>query len=427
MKNPILHAILTLGFLFLGFTTAQACTCGGPSSPYRAFQGAKAVFVGTVREIVTPDTAGRADVIFDVQEAFKGVTGGEVKLSQGYGGDCVYGFKKDQTYLVYALAGNSGLYAFTCGRTAMLRYAPGDLKCMRNVSGGVRTLSVFGTIRRGNSYRGDGLPPIAGGKVVVENREPPINSDGSFYLENVPPGVRKLKIFLPDSLSPSYLERPLDLTESICQQQDFAVQVNGVIEGKIFETDNTTPAADIPVKLVKEPGRPYGIAETRTDENGFFTFTKIMPGEYFIIAVQDSFSLNRRISFPNVFYPGTIPYTKPDSIKLGYAEKLSNANIRLLPKPAERLIEGRIVREDGTPVGGARISYEAINTIGRENPHSPYAYSAENGRFFISVLENTQGLISASGITKDGNYFTAKSVFFDENNVPKTVKLIVPR
>lgn len=432
MNNFLFTVILMLGLLCLGFERVNACTCAPSSSPSYAFEGSQAVFVGTVSEITKPEydeknpkSYQRPKVIFNVQEAFKGVTEKKFTLLQGGGADCVYNFKENESYLVYARSGENGFYAFLCSRTTVLKNAAQDLGCVRNIKNGLKDLSIFGNIRRNIGYYTISLPSLEGGKVVVENSETsetPIDSKGNYRISNLQPGKQKIKVYLPDTLSPNYLEQTLSIEQPVCVEQNFVVYIDGVIQGKIVEADDK-PAVNVQVQVYSVTSNLYPAAKVRTSQNGDYKLTNIPPGKYNLVVSQDAQTLNRKIPFSSVYFPGITDYRKAGIIELGYAEKLSGINVRLFPKPAERTVKGKVVWEDGTPANGANIGFR-VDTDS-ENPYSNYIYNIENGEFSVTLLEDTGGLIWAFGTTKEGKYFSSRMLLFDRNNVPQEVKLIV--
>lgn len=368
MKNNFTFTILVaLGFLCLGLERAQACTCAPSYSPSYAFESAQAVFVGTVSEIIKPEydeknpkSYRRPKVVFKIQEAFKGVTEKEFTLIQGGGADCVYNFKENESYLVYARSGESGFYAFLCSRTAVLKNAAQDLECIRSIKTGLRSLSVFGKIRRDVGFSTTPLPPLESVKVVVENAktsETLIDSEGNYRLNDLPLGKQKIKVFLPDTLSPNYLERALSFDQPICVEQNFVVYIDGVIQGKIIEADDK-PAVGVPVQLYSATSNLYPVAKAHTDQNGDYKLTNVPPGKYNLIIRQDAQSLKRKIPFPSVYFPGVTDYRKAEIIEFGYAEKLSGVNVRLFPKPAERKARwfGKTERLRGVPISAFTLT-----------------------------------------------------------------------
>jgi hypothetical protein len=133
-KVPCLALLVTLGWLATP-GPARACTCY-PHSVDRDFRAATAVFWGQVVEYVggvepSPGAHGIYQVRFQVKQAFKGVSPGELVLESipGWGGgDCGMGpFERGEDYIVFAyLSANGHLSADldACGSTS---WGPPDL------------------------------------------------------------------------------------------------------------------------------------------------------------------------------------------------------------------------------------------------------------------------------------------------------------
>lgn len=112
-----------------------ACSCAQPPGVKEELSQSKAVFSGKVMEIeekksVTGFTTKSA--LFEVKEAWKGVSQSQIKVTTGAGGgDCGYDFKAGQSYLVYAngsdMYGSNKLTVILCSRTAEISAAQDDL------------------------------------------------------------------------------------------------------------------------------------------------------------------------------------------------------------------------------------------------------------------------------------------------------------
>lgn len=127
--------IALVGALLESAPAAASCA-GPPPSVQQALTDAAAVFSGKVvsikHSIPLSFSASGSRVEFEVDEAWKGVTGNRVVLTS-YSTSVDYTFQEGQSYLVYAHrgypAGNgSTLNANICGRTALLADAAADLR-----------------------------------------------------------------------------------------------------------------------------------------------------------------------------------------------------------------------------------------------------------------------------------------------------------
>ena len=135
----------TLGqslFLFVLILTpiaakaASACKCVSPEAGksaerqiLEARKQSKAVFVGKVREIITPAEPSSISVIFQVQTGWKGIKSEAVMILTGREDSCGYPFQLGAVYLVYAYQSSiTHLGTSTCGRTQPFQSDIIDLK-----------------------------------------------------------------------------------------------------------------------------------------------------------------------------------------------------------------------------------------------------------------------------------------------------------
>ncbi len=123
---------ITASLLLLIDTThsAFACSCIQPRSPTEELNASSAVFSGQVVDIAK--TSGREyTVIFAIEKSWKGISGKTVNVLTGLGGgDCGYGFKIGEKYLVYTYGSVGNLNTSICSRTKPLADAQEDLKVL---------------------------------------------------------------------------------------------------------------------------------------------------------------------------------------------------------------------------------------------------------------------------------------------------------
>ncbi len=110
-----------IGALFgwLGSTTpAFACSCA-MATPSEQFENAKAVFVGTVKDISADGYDNIVD--FDVSESRKGLNTKSVSVTTSQqGASCGFSFEKGREYTVYAYDDNGDLGTGICSGTSLL-------------------------------------------------------------------------------------------------------------------------------------------------------------------------------------------------------------------------------------------------------------------------------------------------------------------
>ncbi len=116
--------LLTL-FVFAALFTAQAqpvyaCSCVIPGTPAEEMENADAVFSGEVLKIEDAGNYGY-DVTIQVQQSWKGVEDSLIKVHTGMGGgDCGFGFKEGEEYVVYASLTDGELQVYSCSLTGIL-------------------------------------------------------------------------------------------------------------------------------------------------------------------------------------------------------------------------------------------------------------------------------------------------------------------
>lgn len=209
--------VLLLGVLIvvsLTSSTANACTCGSGGAPCDSFGTAAAVFAGTVigeRLGKQPKQGERAEidwvpraVKFSVEQAYSGVTGTEVEVFTGRGGgDCGYGFKTGQRYLVYAYSSQGKLTTSICTRTKLFSQATEDLAFLGTLSSAPSGVTIHGRITREEDRKDE---PLSSDLVITiegesKRREVRPDAEGRFSVSGLPPGKYKVTLHLPDALT----------------------------------------------------------------------------------------------------------------------------------------------------------------------------------------------------------------------------------
>src|SRR5438270_9015897 len=126
--------------VFFSSSRAFACECAGTRPACQEYWEATAVFTGTVIEShrITVNDGGYSHemraVHLSIDQSFRGVEGAEVEVLTGLGGgDCGFGFRQAQQYLVYAYRSDSDgkLYTSICTGTRSVSEAANDLTYIR--------------------------------------------------------------------------------------------------------------------------------------------------------------------------------------------------------------------------------------------------------------------------------------------------------
>lgn len=108
-------------------SVADACSCAQPPPPRQALEGATAVFTGKVVKVEQVELERRVTV--EVEKDLKAAGGRQVVVRTGLGGgDCGYGFKEGERYLIYAHGEKDAPATSICTRTCHIDDAEQDLK-----------------------------------------------------------------------------------------------------------------------------------------------------------------------------------------------------------------------------------------------------------------------------------------------------------
>lgn len=120
MKNFLLSFLAFAALLTANPQPVYACSCIIPGTPAEEMEKSDAVFSGEVIKIEDSYNYGY-DVTLQVLETWKGTEGSLIKVHTGMGGgDCGFGFKEGEEYLVYASLTDGELQVYSCSLTGIL-------------------------------------------------------------------------------------------------------------------------------------------------------------------------------------------------------------------------------------------------------------------------------------------------------------------
>jgi hypothetical protein len=182
---------IALGLLLVFFNAPEvlACLCAQPDPVCKAFDLASIVFVGTASgsEQVTAQTEvynpgkGKESLNhserlyrFTVEQNFKGVKGQEIEIQTGMGGgDCGFGFRQGERYLIYAYfdAKINKHRTSICSRTTAYSNAYEDLDYLKGLPDSATKTRISGTVTQIMNERDKSgsqkRQPMAGVKVMI--------------------------------------------------------------------------------------------------------------------------------------------------------------------------------------------------------------------------------------------------------------------
>jgi hypothetical protein len=380
---PVFIALALLSFFV---ERVEACSCASGETLCDAYQKASAIFVGITLSDVPASSQhevyalgkGKETVTwqeklfrFSIEQSFKGIEGTEVEVQTGLdGGDCGYGFKKGERYLVYARfdSKTNRYHTSICSRTRLYSGASEDLDFLRGLPDSATSTRISGTIRHYTNETNKGgyriSRPMSGIKVLITGQGQTVqaitNDDGVYQVVGLQPGTYKVKAEAPANLSGKELE--IKLTVGGCAAANILIQSDGQISGRI--TNNQGQAIGhakvrlIPVAAEKSQNSTSGLLLSKseyTDQDGRYKFQELPPGKYYL-GVNIDEEPRGSWPYPKTYFPGTPDQDKATVIVIEEGEKLTEYSISLPQALPITTIEGAFLWSDGSPVNPGNIS-----------------------------------------------------------------------
>ena len=440
MKNRLAISIGFILALFLsGAESAQACSCAGGANPcgfYRA-QGGVA-FIGTVTEVVEanekygqPIEGKVRKITIKVDEIFKGVLPAEVVTSDdGFSCDN-FPFKQGESYLIYSngILGNTAnvLPVNLCSGTQEVKSAQEAINFLRQLKKGVMPSVLYGTAQRIVNDKDAPNQPLAKTRIVLtrlysiendqfvepEKKDRKIevltNENGEFRFENLSRGQYKLSSVLPNDL---WMPESREISTGGAPSCDFYplyAFTNGSISGNVVNADGTPARISVQIGSVDNLSRYY-YDRVWSDENGNFTISGLNDGKYRLLVSLSEYQLKENGAYPfqnypygGWFYPNTFEYLDAKIITLGYAQKISNINLKLPPFPKKQTVRGIVVWENGEPVAKATVLYKLPRKSNGD--YQQGVYTNEDGAFSFEIFDDFEYQISAYSNSKEKSGF----------------------
>lgn len=457
MKRSLTKLVFTFALTVSPYlaTSANACSCFPLPSPYRAFQEAKAVFVGKV--ISSKDVAAQEQIRdkaytyterhfrFVVAESLKNLSKSEVDINAGrVDSSCYQGFTIGESYLIYAYGDSAeALGAGACTRTSNLSYASDDLYYLRALLRGVPEPRVYGSVTRidndltkPTSAR---VVPMEGVKVIIEGAgrqfEAVTNKQGLYSLFKVPDGRYKARPMLPDKYSTYYPAEEEFILGS--KQQDsyppvqrgagayasFQIGWKNSMSGRILDAEGNPIVRAKAAVMLTHGSNPIVIEEDEYDHHpdGKYQFSGLTPGKYLLsVKIRAPFSeTNKSYRF---YYPHVEDLSQANEITIGESGSLEARDIRLPPGYLVRQIEGTLVWPNGVPVSGAWVFLADAKDSADDEKKYDWTSTDELGRFSLQAFVGAKYWVH--GESNSSGKGEPIEVIVGKNNEP--LKVVIP-
>ncbi len=417
--------LLSIGLLVLALLSlsenAFACVCGPTSPPCEAYWQAEAVFIGTPKELSWIEYEEKLPELvikrkqtvfsFSVDQAFRGVNGSQVAVLTGMGGgDCEYGFKIGEQYLVYAHRDGRKkemLATSICTRTRPVRNAGEDLEYIEGLSKASPGGLVFGSVIKSN-WPPEGPVPLEGVKITIEGPGKSVtvmtDSDGKFRASSLPEGSYKVRVSPPEGLSAGRNESEVKVADHRCATVSFELVVDGRVIGRVIDAEGR-PLSNcyVMLKPADEEKRYSGFSDSASaDGEGRYEIRRIPPGQYKLSVYYNGPPGELLKSFPLFYYPGVLSDEQAGVIVVGESAKVEDVDFRA-PAPQERTIEGVVLWPDGKPAPNAQLICSLHG--GRIRP--PIKID-EQGHFSFKIYEGIDMLLVAQIEIEKGKWMRSE-------------------
>lgn len=451
MKPRLLSLVFIALLTFICSAEVLACSCAfGGGAPCQEFWRVDAVFAGTVvgsRHITVSEGEFKHEmrlVRLTVDQPLRGMTATDVEVLTGLGGgDCGYGFKIGQRYLVYAYREEKDhrLSTSICSRTRLLSEAVDDFAFIRSMPTSNANGMVFGAVGKRNYEWKEGenwYKPVANAELTIEGEgrqyQAQSGSDGNFRVANVVPGKYVVKLKLPPGLirnsllkdeGATVVEDEIEVAAHGCAEAGFYLEADTRVRGRVLDV-NGNPVAKMQLNMRstgKDKGYSGGFLYAVTDEDGYFEFKIVPPSEYWLGYHLLSTPLQEGFPYIRTYLPGVPTRALATVVTVKEGQSLSGLTLQMPAPFSQRIVNGLVVWPDGQPAKGASV-YVSFSEDG-----DPSAFTStttdEQGRFTVKLYEGLQYKASAY-LKGTGQKFSQTEFIEIPMSMDQPLRLVLP-
>jgi hypothetical protein len=409
VNRHVASSVTALALCLAAPWSASACSCFGPKSdePCASYQGAAAVFVGTVTGLAEEkgdDSWPHQVVHFKVAEGFVGIRQDTLDVRTGMGSsDCGYSFAVGESYFVYAGSEKGELWTGGCRVVKPLAEAHSDLAYASQVARGGAPARLFGRVI--SSARGglrDRLEQtgIAHLQVVAEGPagqrlETETDAEGLFSFAGPLTGTYTVRAALPDRF-PGIAPRQVTIPADDCRGVVLESSGLASLAGQVVDVTGRR-GSDLEIELLPmDSGESVEGEMSRTSFTGSYSFPHLPPGSYILVVnPTEPSDVLGEAPYPKTFFPRGGSASQATRIVLRPSEERVLPDFVIPPRAATRTVTGVVHWPDGRPAAGVEVTL-FYKSWGRDDK------TDEEGRFKLNAYEGfTYELTARADITQD--------------------------
>ncbi len=288
------------------------------------------MFVGTVVSVRPDDSIHGVQVRVRVDEAFKGVTKGQLMDLADGGNDCSLGLKAAERHVFYLEIGKPGQYYLQlCTRTIDSAEPSGEaLLFLHGLPGSAAATVISGTVGLMDGATETGLPGVtveASGRNQIVHRTL-TNRSGAYQIVGLPPGDYTVQMKMPPGFAADYVSTygigkggkdraTIQLPAKGSASVNFFLSEDTIVAGKVTNM-NGTPLQGFCMQLIRLKSDPDSGSHSCTKEDGSFEIKNVRSGRYYLRA-KIEVPVNRYSQQIVFYYPGDMKFATAITVQRG--------------------------------------------------------------------------------------------------------------
>lgn len=261
------------------------------------------------------------------------------------------------------------------------------------------------------------------------------NDDGEFEIKNVKAGDYYPFVQVPNVLNPQSINKFYDRnnTISLTKLEEFfqkitadgfseiqvliSVKRGAMVSGKVLYSDGS-PVINAKVEIVRKGSKEFNeeiisVREMLSDDRGFYRFTELLPGEYYIKITEPSDHKGNNITDDSgdflraseltTFYSNASDIKRAKFIEVNWGQEQTNVDITIPDRKLFKISGVIVTKNNQQPIKNAALKFQKIDEAKGAKYYSNHTntiYSDEKGKWLFKDLP--QGIYRIETSPPDG-------------------------